>query len=759
MNKNIVVRLAIMLSGMLAVSAHADTTIKVTTLLDENGSNGAACSLREALHVANDKGKQAFGGCPAASNVGDIIVQLEAGTYTLTAGELQVLGSVIIAGAETVVSDDEDTDDVDESLSPYTGTAPYRLAPSTIIDANLASRIVNSYGATGTSMTFRDVILRNGSTVYASNSGNGGAIYAAMSVALDNARIENSSALGQLDGSAYLGGKGGAIYLAKAGAGLSLSNATISGNSAEGTGGAIAMVCEENRDLATHAITISNTLMLGNDSVRGAGVVEACGAATVTFTNATISANASAANSGALRFLPTRSGQGSISLNNVTAIDNTGAPVLAVGMLASVSLNNSALLANFPGAASGVGTNCAVEAGVEFPTGNYNALDDASCADLLLPASSSTGHSNRNVTGAWSDEFLALGDHGGLTRVYLPKLTSPNILDKGQVLGSCGDDQRDFPRQSGTACDIGAAERQSATANDDSGDSARNADRAAVIDVLENDSFGETDAEATPTIPSSYRFASVDEDGVKAVTVVGDASGKCVFYDKDDTSVDEEYRNRLVINNNRTITPESSPISCTYYINVVPLAGGPVENDPAQLATVTANIKNISPTAKADVYVRPVGTQLIAIDVVANDEDVDDSNGGLAIPVMVPNPDQPNPSLPNHMIPKYAPIYINTKPQLGRLIGTEVACPDNSTSSPKTCLIPPLSYEAYNPQSPFTDSFQYSVYDEDNAISAAATVTIKTNAPDPDKGQTGGSLDLAGGLLLALLGLRRARKL
>ncbi len=729
----------LLLATLMVSSAYADSTITVTTEVDENGSNPGACSLREALHVANDKGKKAWGGCPAASNVGDITIQLDALTYTLDLGALQVLGSVIIAGKDTVVADDEATAGVDESIDPYTGKAPKRIRPVTIIDGLNQDRIIDSYGATGTSLTLRDLVLRNGRADYARYQGNGGAIYAALSLALDNTRIENSRAEGLAGSSSYLGGMGGAIYLSKSGAGIAMSNGTLQGNVAEGGGGAIAMVCEEDLALAGHAVSITTSLLKSNSAARGAGGVQACGLSTLTVANSTMAMNASMTGSGVLSFLPTREGQGSVSLSNVTIAQSTGGAALAFGKISAVRIDSSALLGN--------AGNCILATGTSFPNGNYNAVDDNTCNDLLVPLSSATD-ANQRLVASWTNELLPLADHGGVTEVYLPVATSTKVLDKGMALGSCGNDQRGFARQSGSACDIGAAERQTASANEDSADSGSNFGRVAIIDVLDNDAFGEGDG----TGSNGYnRYANFAQDGEYAVKFDNDAAGKCKWYDKNDTTVDEEYRNRVVIDNNRVITADGSPVSCTYRVRVIPNGGGAPQLS-ASAAAVSANIRNVSPKAVADVYVRPVGTVSLSMDLVLNDTDVDDSNGGLSTPLEVVD-------INGDPVNKYALVYINKKPDLGTIVGTSKPCPDNSASSVKNCYQMPLSYVAKNPQSPFEDSFQYSVYDEDDAPSAVATVTIKTDAPDPDKGETGGSLDLAGMLLLSLLGLRAARKL
>ena len=64
--------------GITPAIVHA-TTITVTTTADEYGT-GNACSLREAIHAANQD--TAFGGCAAGS--GTDTISVPAGTYTLT---------------------------------------------------------------------------------------------------------------------------------------------------------------------------------------------------------------------------------------------------------------------------------------------------------------------------------------------------------------------------------------------------------------------------------------------------------------------------------------------------------------------------------------------------------------------------------------------------------------------------------------------------------------------------------------------------
>ncbi|MDQ8037642.1 MAG: choice-of-anchor Q domain-containing protein [Pedobacter sp.] len=719
---------ALLLLGNVAMGAGA--TIKVTTDQDENGS-GSACSLREALHVINSKSKAAWGGCPDAAAVGDNIIQLEALTYRLTAGELQVLEDVIIQGADTIVAEDDPaTPGVDDTLNPYTGLAPNRKRPLTVIDAEDHSRIINSFGATGSSLSLKDLELRRGSAPFLSNQGNGGAIYAALSLTLDNVVIRDSEAIGELDGTVPVGGMGGAIFLSLNNISLSATDTTFRNNDAFSAGGAIAMVCTQDLSLASHTVSLTRSLLAENSSLHGgAGAIEACGITTLDITASTLAKNTSKPMPqrqptppapavadeprSAITYRQTVSAQGSVSITNVTAAEQLGGSVFAFKALASVSLNNSVLIGN-------TGNNCDLDTALSFPSGNYNSIDDASCNALLL----SSGDANI-PGGAFSDELLPLAFRGGLTEIYLPNKDSLTVLNVGPSGDNCtGTDQRGLSRKNGSNCDLGAAERMEPTAVDDEAKNGTDS-RVVVVDVLANDSFGEDDS-------GPLHYAS------PAVTVMGTSPGvSCTWSDA--SAEKEERRNKLLIDNHGVITPESSPASCTYQLNVV---GVDPATHPAMTATVTATISNIAPVAVNDIYVRPIGVTQIALNLLANDTDADDSTPF---------------NQPTHLYP----IYITTKPVLGDLVGETGLCPGSSytSGSPKFCYARNLTYIAKNPQSPFTDYIQYSVYDDDGSASNTATVTIKTNAPDPDKGETGGSLDLAGGLLLALLGLRRARKL
>lgn len=751
------VRRLLAASFLVSLPVHALTTITVTTTADEDGGNPAACSLREAVTAVNSK--LAYGGCPAGARVGSNLIQLQAGTYDLTRGEITVSAALTIAGPDMQRP---------EEINPLTSQKPHRLRPDNTTSATIihatpgdaapapdipASRI---FMATA-DINLRDLVLRGNfpvatpgpgtdidalpagdDLVRAAVPGNGGLIYAGAGVALNNVIITHS--LVYSSGTKY---NGGAIFLSRAGAGLTFSDVTFRYNRSNGTGGAIAMVCTEDLILAAHTISVNRVLFERNRADAGAGVIDVCGRTDMTVSTSTFSDNRSipdaAVPTGAIAYNQTQAGTGSLSLVLVTAAEHATGPVLSVGGLSRLSLDQSVLIANSMPACQ-LGTPPVVP-----PLGNYNAIEsaDTSCNALL---STATGASNQQITVPLADELVALGDHGGLINGYLPKEGSLFVRDKAGLFESCSSpDQRGVSRKSGVACDIGAVERLLPTANDDIAISLPNTDRLVIIDVLANDTFGESDSG-----PNQY--------AEPAVAIDTNPNGQCEWIDSTNTQY-PDYRNRLLVKSKPVIVPPATvadpegtptgaltPIECEYHVVAVVNGSPPPPAAPTLAAsapaTASAHVKNAAPNAVNDVYVRPVGTASITINPVSNDND--DGDGKYGKPAVWAD----------------FPLYISAanEPQLGHIEGTLGRCPDFTVTSPKLCYALPVRYVADNNLAPFTDSFRYSVYDADERPSSEATVTIKTDSP-PSDNQGSGSLDILCGFILALLGLRRVRKL
>lgn len=759
----------LVLAGLLALVAGAPraalvTTINVTTLVDEDGENGAACSLREAVTAANTR--VPYGGCPAGSAFDDNHIQLQTGTYQLTGGELVVSAELAILG------NDSQKAAHDDQVNPLTGLAPRRFRPDyvdadgaigatgTYIKASAGQRIFNTTGQ----LSLRDLVLIGSNSPLqaspAAVAGNGGVVFAGSSLGMDNVIVRG----GAVTGSSVAAGNGGAIFLGGDGSGLTLTDVTLENNEASREGGAIAMLCRVNiNPQVAHTVTITRSLLRANSAVAGAGAIQFCGETTATLQASTLSGNSSAADSGALAYVQGGNvGKGKLSLSYVTAAEQVG-HVLAANGLASIGLQGS-LLAAFNTAGATVCHNPDVAyywMSAANPTGAYNAITaDGSCTDLL----SATGNNVSIPVGTSLSSVLvpipAAGSYYpaspdgapyGLSDYYLPRAApgSP-VLDRADVIANCSTaDQRNTVRRSGGLCDIGAVERLQLEANDDKADSTADTDRLAIVDVLANDSFGEDD------VTGPYKFASnaadnpatAANDPDPAVVVTGDGGmvnghPRCTWLLADDS----KYPGKLKVDNGGVITPSTSPIVCTYQVR------DSQGSTSATTATVTVSIRNALPNAVDDQVLRPVGVTSVSFNPMDNDND--DGDGIYGHELLSSNPDVYG-TKPDWAI---NPIEITSQPELGELRGATGLCP-GSAINPKVCMTPPIEYVASNNLAPFSDSFSYRVYDKDGSASDSARVTIYTDAPDPDHGGGAGSFDLLGGLLLSLLGLRRFLRL
>lgn len=691
-------------------------TISTTTLMDENG-DGAECSLREAVYAANNN--VSFGGCPAGNALADDSIVLSKGTYLLTKGELKVTQALKLFGVNAYR----------DAINPLTGKKPNRVRPETIIDAGNLSRILSTEGVLDAELELRDVELKNGRM-----TGNGGAVLSWSSVELDNVVIRSSSALGALTAQ----GKGGAVYLARSGAGISMTDSMMLNNVAAVSGGAIAMNCEFNGELALHQVSVNRSALDSNSSGSGAGAVFACGSTTMGIQASTVSRNVSAMGTAAIELVNNSLPEdGSLTLRSVTAVENSGGPVFRVEKIAALDVTNTLLA--FNGA-----VNCAITAsvsGTSLGTIDGSAIQD-SVASGCQVAAVTWGTGNTEIPAAITidGELAAFSSSiGGLVDGYMPLPGSLYVLNKGQALASCeSEDQRGISRTSGTACDAGAVERRELTTVDDEGTN-RKTDRIAYVNVLANDtppepaSLTTTDFWATATVTPTF-----------SATSPGAPVPGC-FWENDPDDTEAPFQKVLKIDSHG----KTGTFACDYKVEI--------SGSAPSTARVEVEIKNNRPVAVADAYVRPVGTTEVFLDLLANDHD--DNDGAIAEAGLYVVEDDDATDFDESTLPAYV-IRITQEPSLGSIEGlSSIDCPVKLVVEPdrKCFAAQGLRYVADNNLSPFTDSFKYVVYDKDKEESAEATVTITTDAPDPDR--KGGSADWLLLGVLAMAGLRRVRRL
>jgi hypothetical protein len=237
----------------------------------------------------------------------------------------------------------------------------------------------------------------------------GGGIYNDGTLTLTNSTLSGNSAV------LY----GGGIYNSGT---LTLTHCTLSGNSADfGSGGGI---------YNTGTLTLTNSTLSGNSTARygsGGGIYNT---ATLTLTNCTLSGNSAAEYGG--------------------GIFNVGSKYVQPGTL---TLGNT-VVANSPS-----GGDCF--AGFEITDDGHNLIEDATNSCGL------TNGVNGNIVGV--DPLLGpLANNGGPTQTHAlctgPGTPHPDCpamspaIDAGDAAQCPATDQRGAPRPYGATCDIGAYE-------------------------------------------------------------------------------------------------------------------------------------------------------------------------------------------------------------------------------------------------------------------------------------------------------------
>lgn len=689
---------------LMASGQAAAATITVTTTADQDGSDTGNCSLREAIVAVNRS--QAYGGCAAGVFRANNTIQLKAGTYLLDR-ELVVSQEVTIRGAETFrrIGDGFGT----TKGNVLTGSEVSRLEPLTTIKAAAGKniRLINAAGASS-GVELVDLVLEGGNPSNADPVLNyGGAILTSASLVLDNVRVRGNNA-----------SRGGAIYLGGT-AGLVASDSEFSGNKALLTGAVVAMGCYAD-GVVSRTVSVTRSSFRLNEvaaaAVAGAGVMQMCGNMTASFSSSTFSANTSTTGAGALYFKDDLASLVSFTLEHVTAAENSGAPVLASSGAYKWTLQRSVFAANSGG-------NCAVTDA------------NANCTAVDPLATSSNFAADNVVVSADLSVFASAGFQrfGGLTGGYLP--AAPSSIHDVVTSGCRDQDQRGIGRESVEKCDIGALERLQFSAADDRGANAFGKGRIARVDVLANDSY-EEDGAANPVITKPVAFDIVNKSASEV------SNSRCAI------DAADPAKPLIVVDNLGQVTSSTSPIRCYYQLKN---SGGTLVGN---IATVDVSIVNFKPVARDDVYQRPVGVAEVVLNILANDDD--EGDGPNATPksslVIMIRGERPAPGV--------------VKTQLGSVIGTEKDCEDatGDVVEGAVCFAAgTLVYRADNGISPFTEEFEYSIYDshpgEESVESNKARVTIATDAPEA--GTTGGGafdwLLLGMGVLLS--GLRLSRRL
>ncbi len=211
-------------------------------------------------------------------------------------------------------------------------------------------------------------------------------------------------------------------------ASVSLSNSTVSGNTANTNGGGILA-------LSSALVSLSNSTVSGNIATNGNGGGIALYGASVSLDNSTVSGNSADIGGGI-----SAKSSSSVSLSNSTVSGNSavnGGGIYAEYFTA-VSLSNSVI-------ANSTGGDCSEYASIGgFASNINNHFEDSSCDGI--------------ATG--NPQLGPLRNNGGPTLTHLPLTGSP-LINAGDNAAASGlsTDQRGLERFINLTVDIGAVER------------------------------------------------------------------------------------------------------------------------------------------------------------------------------------------------------------------------------------------------------------------------------------------------------------
>ncbi|MGT2550813.1 CSLREA domain-containing protein [Acinetobacter geminorum] len=785
----------------------ADTTnkrIEVTTFADEDGENTNACSLREAIKVAETR-KSAYG-CTVFSLDTDQVIQLKAGTYTLNK-ELVPNANISIYGYG-----EREEDKIWSEKNVLTNDYPALPELKTRINAAGKSRIFNT-AENQKALFLQNIILENG---VASNQG--GAIYAGGNVTLLNSQILNSQAP-----------KGGAVFLGGSGVNLSITHSLLQGNQAS-TGSVLAMSCKNGTEYAKREVTLTSSSIIKNGSSNSASTFEFCGEPKATFTINTIAQNiASTVNGVILKFtgdaIPGNttnsstilSGGSSLKLQNNTIVENNANTTFLYDSLGGKELNFNIIGYN------PVGYACRYLAGSAADLKNtglrlsFNALNLSNNTDKCdLPTEVlSSANKTIDISGVPFNSLLERHEKAaavtGFLPLYFPLVATgkEDLIDvdpEGKAI--CADiDQRGLARLptnklyyqpdniARNSCDIGSVELMKLTAGD-----LRGLGNTSLTALLEGYQTQYDTVEKNLTNPlysylwnvlkidlsnyknlldqtkanAKYRAIYIDLKANGLPLPNEDSSHLLKFFNSTDYNINLESVGTGLIDDKVTSTKKDDKLFCewnsalqqiifyrsddittqagdyNYCKYTVSSKDGSIQSS----GLLEARFDNVAPVASdSKVVFQYLANEIIPLNLLkyANDDGDGPAN------TLITKPNKPQfADLPIYLPSKSSKDGIFTVVKADR----EGPCPGEDKDN--TCYGGNIYIQAKNSFNNFNDTLTYYVYDADNKISNAGTISLvssNTTAGGGNSGGGGGSfgiLSLAS--LLGLVAYRRYRK-
>ena len=252
---------------LAAGTASAAAVINVTTTFDETGGSGM-CSLRDAISTANTNTDVPGSSCTGGGSGGPFTINVPAGTYNLTLGELQVGtsagASITITGAgagNTIIHQTQSTARVFELDPSVLGSVSVTLS-----DVTISGGFAQAFGGgailgggPSDSLDLSAVVI-SGNGCAGLNSGGGLSWAPSGDVTISQSTFSNN----------VCGEAGGAV-LFEADGSLTITHSTFTGNSAGAAGSAGgALFLGSNGGTAT--FNIDHTTFTNNAATDGSGI-------------------------------------------------------------------------------------------------------------------------------------------------------------------------------------------------------------------------------------------------------------------------------------------------------------------------------------------------------------------------------------------------------------------------------------------------------------------------------------------------------
>lgn len=421
-----------------------DSTLTANKATHASAGNGGALYLITAAPVVVDNTDVTSN--TATTSAGGIYnagAPLEIRNGSTVNGNSAPVGGGITNGGPLTVRSSE----VSGNQASNSGAGLYTGANTTLVDTkvdnNTAAFLGGGIAQVGGTLTATGGHL-NGNTAY----GAGGLIVGnALPASFDGTDFQDNTSTGANFG-------GGAILSAGQ---VSIRNATLSGNKADGSSGSGGAVFSGTDDdnVAT-SLRIESSLLTDNEAFQGSAVLARStgtgGTNKTSILNSTVTGNASSSTAGALQLFHPSSITGStITDNTAVGSGNVGG---IVAFANTIALSGSIIAGN-------TGTQCFAA----VVDGGYN---------LVTPGNTVCGLSAARNDVFAAPQLGALAANGGPTRTQLPSASSP-ALDRipaatgtgvtdgvtGAAVVLCtGTDQRGTSRPQGAKCDIGAVEKE-----------------------------------------------------------------------------------------------------------------------------------------------------------------------------------------------------------------------------------------------------------------------------------------------------------